>query len=82
MIKVITNSDLKYGEKELKIDMCQALKEMKEESQKEGESIGALKTAQENARNFYRLGVKLEIIAEGVGYDLGTVKTWLGLSAE
>ena len=55
--------------------MCQALKEMKEES----EQIGALKTAQENARNFYRLGVKLEIIAEGVGYDIKTVKQWLEL---
>ncbi len=82
VIKVITNSGLKYDEKELKIDVCQAIKEMREESQKEGEDIGVLKKAQEDARNFYRLGVKLEIIAEGVGYDLGTVKTWLGLSVE
>ncbi|MCI8297716.1 MAG: hypothetical protein HFG22_17945 [Lachnospiraceae bacterium] len=44
-----------------------------------GEARGALKNAQENARSFYRLGVALETIAKGVGYDLETVKGWLGL---
>ncbi len=99
VITAITNSGLKYSEKEVKVDVCQALKEMREESQREGErigekrgekrgeergeergkKIGALKTAQENARNFYRLGVEIEKVAEGVGYDIDTVKQWLNL---
>ena len=83
VIRVITNSDLKYDEKELRVDACQAIKEMREESERigeeRGEKIGILKKAKEDARNFYRLGVKVEIIAEGVNCDLKTVQTWLGL---
>ncbi len=91
VIAAITNSGLKYSEKEVKVDMCQAIREMREESKKEGERIGeergekrgekrgAFKTAQENARNFYRLGVDVEKVAEGVGYDIDTVKQWLNL---
>ena len=88
VIEVITNQRIKYDEKEMKIDVCQAIEEMREESQREGEKIGeergrqigALENARENARNFYRLGVEIGKIAEGVGYDLDTVKQWLGLS--
>lgn len=76
VIRVITNSNFKYGEKELKIDVCQAIKEMQEEAQK----IGDLNRAKKDARNFYSLGVDVEKVAQGVGYDLDTVRTWLGLS--
>ncbi len=38
---------------------------------------GELKKAQEDARNFYRLGVDVEKIARGVGYALETVKEWI-----
>lgn len=71
--------------------MCQAIKEMREESEligeergekrgeEQGKRIGALETAQKNARNFYKMGIDVEKVAEGVGYDLKTVKEWLGL---
>lgn len=79
VIETITNSRLKYDEKEMKVDVCQAIKEMREESEQIGEKRGALETAQKNARNFYKMGIDVEKVAEGVGYDLKTVKEWLGL---
>ncbi len=36
-----------------------------------------LKKAQEDARNFYRLGLDVEKVAQGVGYTVETVKEWL-----
>ncbi len=78
VIEVITNTGLKYDKKEGKIDMCQAIQEMRIESEQKGE----LKKAQESARNFYNLGVKVETIAEGVGYAVETVKEWLGLPGQ
>lgn len=79
VIETITNSRLKYDEKEMKVDVCQAIKEMQEESEQIGEKRGALETAQKNAMNFYKMGIDVEKVAEGVGYDLKTVKEWLGL---
>jgi len=83
VIEAVTNIGLRFDEKEMKVDMCQAIREMRMESEQigeaRGEARGALKNAQENAQNFYRLGVALETIAKGVGYDLETVKGWLGL---
>lgn len=61
---------------EVAVDMCQAIKEMRAES----ESQGRLMQAKEDARNFYKLGVEIEKIAQGVGYSVETVKGWLGLS--
>ena len=78
VIEVITNTGLKYDKKEGKIDVCQAIQEMRIESEQKGE----LKKAQESARNFYNLGVKVETIAEGVGYAVETVKEWLGLPGQ
>ncbi len=83
VIEAVTNMGLRFDEKEMKVDMCQAILEMRMGSEQigeaKGEARGALKNAQENARSFYRLGVALETIAKGVGYDLETVKGWLGL---
>lgn len=83
VIEAVTNMGLRFDEKEMKVDMCQAIREMRMESEQigeaRGEARGALKNAQENARSLYRLGVALETIAKGVGYDLETVKGWLGL---
>lgn len=76
VIEAITNSGVKYDESEVTVDMCQAIKEMREES----ESQGRLKQAKEDARNFYKLGVEVEKIAQGVGYAVETVKEWLDLS--
>ena len=73
----ITNSGIKYDEEDEVVNVCQAIQEMKTES----ESKGRLLQAKEDARNFYKLGVDVEKIAQGVGYAVETVKEWLGLEA-
>ena len=78
VIEVITNTGLKYEESEEKIDVCEAIQKMREESEQKGE----LKKAQEDARNFYNLGVDIETIAKGVGYAVDVVKGWIGLSPD
>lgn len=55
--------------------MCQAIQEIREEEKQ----IGELNKAREVAGNFYNLGVDVEKIAQGVGYEVETVKEWLGL---
>lgn len=75
VIEAITNSGLKYDEGEEVVDVCQAIQEMKKESERDGE----FKKAREAAINFYNLGVDVEKIAQGVGYAVETVKEWLGL---
>lgn len=63
--------------------MCQAIQEMRMEERRigelDGKRKGELKKAQEAARNFYKLGVEVEKIAQGVGYAAETVKEWLGM---
>lgn len=78
VIEVITNTGLKYDESEEKIDVCEAIKEIRMEERR----IGELKKAQESARNFYNLGVDIETIAKGVGYAVDVVKGWVGLSPD
>ena len=51
------------------------------ESERNGEQRGELKKAQEDAKNFYNLGIDIEKIAQGVGYAVETVKGWLGLES-
>lgn len=72
-----------YDEKERKIDMCQAILEMRKESEEIGEKkgikIGELKRARESARRLYEMGIRVERVAEGVGCDVETVKKWLEL---
>ena len=75
VIEVITNTGIKYDESEEAVDVCQAIQEIRMESERRGE----LKKAQETARNLYNLGVDVEKIAQGVGYAVETVKQWLGL---
>ncbi len=72
------------------VSMCQAILEMKQEAEQRGEQNGEkkgikkgeLKKAQEDARNFYVLGVDIGKIAQGVGYAEEIVKEWVGISAE
>ena len=86
VIEVITNTGLKYEEREEKIDVCEAIKEIRMEERRigeqNGEKRGELKKAQESARNFYNLGVDIETIAKGVGYAVDVVKGWVGLSPD
>lgn len=79
VIEVITNSGMKYDNGEEAVDVCQAIQEMRMEERRIGERDGELKKAQEDARNFYNLGVEIEKIAQGVGYAVETVKEWIGV---
>ena len=79
VIEVITNSGMKYDKGEEAVDVCQAIQEMRMEERRIGERDGELKKAQEDARNFYNLGVEIEKIAQGVGYAVETVKEWIGV---
>ena len=67
VVEVMTNTQLKYEEREGKVDMCQAIREMRIDAERNGE----LKKAQEAARNFYNLGIEVEKIAQGLGYEIG-----------
>ena len=56
--------------------MCQAIQEMRMESEQNGE----LKKAKEMARILYEMGDGIEKISKCVGYAAETVRQWLGLS--
>ncbi|MCM1106457.1 MAG: transposase, partial [Blautia sp.] len=73
----VTNSGLKYDEEDEVVNVCQAIQEIRQEERK----IGELNKAKEDAKNFYKLGVEVEKIAQGVGYAVETVKGWLGLES-
>lgn len=79
VIEVITNSGIKYNESEAKIDMCQAIQEIRMEERKIGEQDGELKKAKEAAVELYKMGLDTEKIAQAVGYAVETVKGWLRL---
>ena len=76
VIEVITNAGIKYDEREVEVDVCQAIQEIREEERQ----LGELKKSKEAARNFYEMGIEIEKVAQGVGYTVETVKQWLGLS--
>ena len=63
VIEAITNSGIKYDESEELVNVCQAIQEMRKESERDGE----LKKAKEAARNFCNFGVDVEKMAQGVG---------------
>lgn len=69
VIKAVTNVDLQYEESEVEVDMCQAWQDMQMESR--------LKQAVEDAKNLYKLGVDVDKIAQGIGWDVETVKGWV-----
>jgi len=73
VIKVVTNVDLQYKESEVEVDMCQAWQDM----QMDCENRGRMIQAKEDARNFYKMGLDVEKIAQGIGYDVETVKGWI-----
>lgn len=58
VIEAVTNTGIKYGNKERVIDMCQAIQEMRMESEQrgeeKGEQRGALKEAQKMPGVFIR----------------------------
>lgn len=82
VIEVITNTGLKYKKSGGKVNVCQAIWEMRIEAERKGELSGELKKAQEAARNFYNLGIEIEKIAQGLGYAVDTVRGWVGKEKE
>jgi len=79
VIEAVTNSGLKYDESEEAVDVCQAIQEMRKESEQDGERKGRMEEAQEAAKNFYEMGIDVEKIALGVGYAVEIVREWLGI---
>ena len=77
VIEAVTNTGLKYDRKEEKVDMCQAIREMRMESERIGEERGALENARKTAQKLYNMGLDVKTVAEGVDYDVATVKEWL-----
>lgn len=77
VIEAITNSGIKYNEEDEVVNVCQAIQEMREESERAGERQGRLMQAQETAKNLYEMGLDTEKIAQVVGYALETVKDWI-----
>lgn len=71
VIEAITNSGIKYDEKEEAVDVCQAIQKMRQESEQ--------KKAREVAENLYNMGLDIEKIAQAVGYAVETIKGWLGI---
>ncbi len=74
VIESITNSGIKYDEKDEVVNVCQAIQEIR----KEERQIGELNKARETAGNLYEMGLDTEKIARAVGYAVETVKGWLG----
>ncbi len=79
VIEAITNSGIKYNEEDEVVNVCQAIQDIRKEERRLGEQDGELKKAQQDARNFYEMGIEVEKVAKGVGYAVETVKEWLGL---
>ncbi|WP_285824263.1 transposase [Schaedlerella arabinosiphila] len=76
VIEAITNSGIKYDESEEVVNVCQAIQEMRKESERDGE----LKKAREAAGKLYEMGLDTDKIAQAVDYAAETVRGWLGLS--
>ncbi|MCI9183783.1 MAG: transposase, partial [Lachnospiraceae bacterium] len=56
VINAITHSKIKFDEKEEVIDMCQAIKEMREEARLIGRNEGREEGLEETARRMLKLG--------------------------
>jgi len=62
VMEAITNSGLKYDESEKVVNVCQAIQEMRMESERDGERKGELKKAQETAEKLHEMGLDTEKI--------------------
>ena len=80
VIEVITNSGIKYDESEEVVDVCQAIQEIRKESERDGERQGRLMQAQEGAKKLYEMGLDTENCA-GSWLCCGDSKGLVGLRA-
>ncbi len=72
VIEAITNSGIKYKKEDEVVNVCQAIQDMRKESEQ--------KKAMEIAGKLHEMGLDTEKIAQAVGYAVETVKRWPGLS--
>ena len=85
VINTVTNSGLKLDRKERKVDMCQAVADMRKEERLEGRQEGRKEGRQEGrqeayrrtARNMLKRGDSLEEIAEVLELSIETIKAWV-----
>ena len=70
------NSGLKYEDGETMGDMCQAIRDLREDEYRQGEQDGYRQAAQ----RMYRKGNSLEQIADIFEVAVGVVKEWLGFA--
>ena len=55
VIEAITNSGIKYDEEDEVVNVCQAIQEIRKESERDGERQGRLMQAQESAKKLYEM---------------------------
>lgn len=79
VINAVTNIGVEFKEGDNKVDMCQAIQDIRIEERRIGEQSGELKKARETAKNFYDMGIDIEKISEGIGYAVETVRQWLDI---
>lgn len=58
-------------------DMCKAMELMKNQAREEGREEGRTESKIETAINFFKMGLDIDTIAQGVGYSPEIVRHWL-----
>lgn len=72
VIDTITNSELEFDRKGIRVDMCQAVADMRKKERQEGRQEADRRTA----RNMLKIGNSLEEIAEILELPMETIKAW------
>ena len=72
VIDTITNSELEFDRKGKRVDMCQAVADMRKKERQEGRQEADRRTA----RNMLKRGNSLEEIAEILELPIETIKAW------
>ena len=72
VIDTITNSELEFDRKGKRVDMCQAVADMRKKERQEGRQEADRRTA----RNMLKRGNSLEEIAEILELPMETIKAW------
>lgn len=72
VIDTITNSELEFDRKGKRVDMCQAVTDMRKKERQEGRQEADRRTA----RNMLKRGNSLEEIAEILELPMETIKAW------
>ena len=76
-INILTDSNLRYDEGEEEINMCKAIKDMRDEAKQEGIQEGQTKERENNIKLMLNNGFDIETIAKALSLDISYVKTVL-----